>query len=158
MKKSTLIIVTIAIIAAVLVVVTLSRKKDQSTIANSDSQVQDSDLSEKEIAEIIKDIKDIILVPEDEEPLVATVLNAAELRAQQPFYGDVQDGDILLIYQSKQKAILFNPVQKKIINVGPLQFNEQAGDAAIVPPPVVTPEEAPQEDDTEDDSSSDTEG
>lgn len=85
-------------------------------------------LSDAQVQSVIAQVGKHILLPSDETPIIATVTDAATLRAQQPFYKDVSDGDYLLIYQSQARAILFDPNKDMLVNVGAIQ----------VPPPAAT--------------------
>lgn len=115
-------------------------------------------LNEKEVSEIVSNVQKLIVVPEDDQPLVATIVNADELIAQQPFYQNVKNGDVLIIYPTVQKAILFNPDDNILINVGPLQVNESDVETPPQPPtPPPPPVETPSSDeDVEDTVSGDS--
>lgn len=77
-------------------------------------------VAKDEIAKIITQVSALIVVPTDEQPLVATVLDAASLAKEQPFYADAKNGDRLVIYSTK--AILYDPTLNKLVNVGPVSI------------------------------------
>ena len=56
----------------------------------------------------------------DEEPLVASIVDVKTLKKTQNFYNDARDGDTLIIYLKARKAIIYDGVNNKIVNVGPL--------------------------------------
>jgi hypothetical protein len=89
-------------------------------------------LSPKEIEKLITSVRDLILLPtpEEEQPLVATVVNADSLRSEQAFYRNIEDGDVLMIYPSLAKALIYRPRTQMLINVGPLQISQELLDQA----------------------------
>lgn len=85
-----------------------------------------AELTDEEVSELVEQVRGLIFLPEDEIPLVATVVNAEALQAEQPFYQDVQNGDRLLIYGESLKAIIYRPSENQLVNVGPVQYNQEA--------------------------------
>ncbi len=83
------------------------------------------ELSKEEIASILTAVGRHIRLP-DEEPLVATVADIDSLVATQSFYQGAENGDILLIYPTAAKAILYDPEGDVLINVGPIVLDEEA--------------------------------
>lgn len=68
---------------------------------------------------IIDKVSKLIELPTGEEPTVATVSDLEKLQGQ-PFFAKAKKGDILLLYNGAKKAILYDPVGNKIVEVGPL--------------------------------------
>lgn len=68
---------------------------------------------------VIKAVTSIVQLPEDEVPTVATITDSTKL-ARQPFFKHAKNGDKVLIYIKIQKAILYRPSTKKIIEVAPV--------------------------------------
>jgi len=77
----------------------------------------------KELASVMEDVNSLMLLPEGELPIMATVTNAEDLKKEQPFYANVLDGDKVLIYVQNQKAIIYSPSRDVIVNVGPVVPN-----------------------------------
>jgi len=77
-----------------------------------------------EVAELLEEVGKLMLLPEGEEPLVATVVDPESLALEQPFYANVQKDDRLIIYPSILKAILYRPSSGIIVNVGPVQVQD----------------------------------
>lgn len=77
---------------------------------------------EKATAELLASVGQLILLP-DEKPNFATILDAKKLIAEQPFYAGSENGDQLIIYPKAQKAIIYSPTKKILVNVGPVYFN-----------------------------------
>lgn len=75
--------------------------------------------SQEEAADLAAEVGEIMVLPNDEVPTIATVSDPA-LLADQPFFKDAKKGDKALIYSQAGKVILYDPVAKKIINVAPI--------------------------------------
>jgi len=72
----------------------------------------------QETQQIIKSVGKLIILPEGEEPVLATITDAAALSKEQSFYAGSSNGDVVLVYQKAQKAIIYNPGKNIIVNVG----------------------------------------
>lgn len=79
----------------------------------------------KEIEKVLERVERLIILPEGEIPLMATVVDAEALKSEQPFYAHVIKNDIVLIYQQNQRAIIYSPARDIIVNVGPVQFRPE---------------------------------
>ncbi|MFA4831708.1 MAG: hypothetical protein WC618_06130 [Patescibacteria group bacterium] len=104
-------------------------------IAVLSAQTGQAQLSDQEIDELLGKVSRHILLPSEEKPTVATIVNAAVLAEQQDFYRDAQNGDRLLIY--KNKAIIYDPDNDIIVNVGPVIIQNSgqpaSGDIPVAP-------------------------
>lgn len=80
--------------------------------------------SEYEVRSLVSDVGDLMLLPEDETPTLATVTDLHALEGQL-FFKNAQEGDKVLMYLKAQKAILYRPSIGKIIEVGPITGAEQ---------------------------------
>jgi len=74
----------------------------------------------EDLAVVMQSVSELMLLPEGELPLMATVTNAEDLKKEQAFYENVMNGDKVLIYQQNQKAIIYSPSRNVIVNVGPV--------------------------------------
>jgi hypothetical protein len=83
-------------------------------------QVESStELSSEEAKKIKEDVGKLMLLPEDEEPTIATIIDVEKLRGENSeFYKNASNGDKLLIYS--QKVIIYSPDKNLIINVAPI--------------------------------------
>jgi len=97
------------------------------------------ELAKQEINQVLNKVRKHIQLPEDEEPVMATVVDAAALSQEQSFYKDANNGDRVIVYQKAQKAILYNPEKDIIINVGPVFLDETQQEP--VEPETVSPVE-----------------
>jgi hypothetical protein len=76
---------------------------------------------EQEATRVVAAVGKHLYLPEGEEPTVATVTDLAPL-AGQPFFAKAQVGHKVLIYTQSAKAILYDPVADKIVEVAPLNL------------------------------------
>ncbi|KKQ76074.1 MAG: hypothetical protein US99_C0086G0006 [Candidatus Daviesbacteria bacterium GW2011_GWF2_38_6] len=107
-----------AIPAAALIVVLLLTGgfllyKNQKT-ANKNPQQAGQD----EVRKVVEEVRKLMDLP-NETPTVATVVDITKLK-DQPFFQKAKNGDKVLIYTAAQKAILYDPVAKRIKEVGPV--------------------------------------
>lgn len=78
-------------------------------------------LAEKEIKVLIERVSKLIVLPEGETPTVATVTDPERLKSQ-AFFANAKTGDKVLIYTNAKKAILYDPVANKIVEVAPVNI------------------------------------
>jgi flagellar basal body-associated protein FliL len=82
-----------------------------------------SSASTQEAAAVIRAVGHLIVLPKDEEPTVATVSDP-KLLQQQAFFAQAKKGDKVLIYAKAKKVILYDPINKKIVDVAPLNIGD----------------------------------
>lgn len=70
-----------------------------------------------EAKQVLEKIGKLIELPTDEEPTVATVRDAEQLR-DQPFFAKAQNGYRVVLYTNARLAILYDEAANKLINVG----------------------------------------
>lgn len=70
-------------------------------------------------AQLLSELSLVMIVP-NEQPQIATVTNSSVLKAQQPFYINVENGDVLFVFPQTDKAVLFRPTTHQIVNAGPV--------------------------------------
>ena len=81
--------------------------------------------TQESIQELITEVSQLITLPSNETPTVATVADPEKLKGQQ-FFDQAKVGDRVLIYIQAKKAILYDPVAKKIVEVAPLFVQDTA--------------------------------
>ena len=81
-------------------------------------------MAANELKEVVTKVGRLVVLPADEEPTLATVADPEQLK-NQPFFANAKKGDKVLVYNKAQKAILYNPVQNKIIEIAPITNNNQ---------------------------------
>jgi hypothetical protein len=80
-------------------------------------------ISQKEVDNTLASVEKLMVLPSDETPSMATVLDKNKLEGQDFFVG-VENGDKLLIFSKSMQAIIYRPSSNKIIKVGPIFINE----------------------------------
>lgn len=85
--------------------------------------------AQQEVESVVAAAGKLMILPRGETPSLAMVTNAATLAAQQKFFANAQNGDDLLVYSKAAEAILYSPSRNIIVNVGPIQYPEQADQA-----------------------------
>lgn len=92
---------------------------------NPSVKIPEGQLSEKEIKVLVNKVSKLINVPE-ETPVIATIIEADQLIAEQKFYVGSKDGDYLMVFPKAQKAIIYREKENKLINVGPIIIDQPA--------------------------------
>ena len=82
-----------------------------------------------QLKKIVAKVGKLIVLPTDETPVLATISDADTLAKQQSFFLGAKDGDKLLIYQKALKAIVWSPQSGKLVNVGPVIYDQNADKA-----------------------------
>jgi len=77
--------------------------------------------AKKELAAAVEAVSGLMILPEGDEPVLATVTDAKTLTAQQAFFAGAVNGDQLLLFPHNLKAVIYSPSRKMIVNVGPIQ-------------------------------------
>ena len=73
-------------------------------------------LIEENTQKVIDNASELMILPENEKPTIATIIDIEKLRSDNPeFYKNAENGDKLLIYP--QKAIIYSEKKNIIINV-----------------------------------------
>ena len=80
-------------------------------------------VAEAEIQALLVEVGKLIVLPEGEQPIVATVSDLERLSGQ-PFFEEAKKGDRVLIYMNAKKAILYDPVAKRIVAIAPLNLGQ----------------------------------
>lgn len=95
----------------------------------------------EEVKDLISEVSNLIVLPENETPTIATVSDPEKL-AGQAFFANAKKGFKVLIYTEAKKAILYDPVAKKIIEVAPINIgeNNRPNQASNTPAVTTTPQ------------------
>ena len=96
-------------------------QKNQTVKTNPQASAQD------ETKKIVSEVGKLIDLPAGEDPTVATVTDIAKLK-DQPFFQKAKNGDKVLIYTNSKKAILYDPVAGKIIDVAPINIGTSSAE------------------------------
>lgn len=98
-------------------------QKEIQTIKTDPHTVQKSAL--EEVKKLVMDVTKLIELPIGEDPTVATVTDVGKLK-DQIFFQKAKNGDKVLIYTKAKKAILYDPIAKKIIDVAPVNIGSSS--------------------------------
>lgn len=92
------------------------------------SEFQDSEeaVAIKEKNDLLKKVGRIALLPQDEDPTIATVTDAFRLRGQK-FFSQAENDDKVIIFPKAQRAILYRPNIDKVIESAPININDLEG-------------------------------
>jgi len=92
------------------------------SLKDASKQIQ---LMEESAVELVAELGTHIILPKDQEPSVATVVNVEKLReSNAEFYRDAQNGDYLVLYEDR--AILYRDPEQLIVNVGGVVVTPEA--------------------------------
>ena len=75
--------------------------------------------------DVVQRVGQLILLPSDEVPTLATVSDINVLKGQL-FFQNASNGDVVLMYAKARKAILYSPRLNKVIEVAPITDAETA--------------------------------
>ncbi len=106
-----------------------STAKPVSAIATPAAGAQQSliPVDKAQVQEFLDKLQSIALVPLDEAPTLATIVDISKLR-EEAFFKKAEVDDKLFVYQQAQLAILYRPSVEKIVNMASL-FDQSAGKA-----------------------------
>lgn len=80
-------------------------------------------MAQQEVKNLVNEVSQLIVLPEDEEPTVATIKDVEKLK-DQPFFSNAKNGFRVLIFTKAKRAILYDPELRKIVEVAPLNIGE----------------------------------
>jgi hypothetical protein len=78
-----------------------------------------------EMQKVRDQIGQLIFLPADEDPTLATVADEAKIKSS-AFLAQARNGDKVLIYLKAKKAIIYRPSLNKIVDVGPLVIGKDS--------------------------------
>lgn len=88
-----------------------------------------------EARDVLMKVGKLIDLPQGEEPTIATVKDAEQIKSQ-PFFSKAQNGYRVILYTNARMAILFDEKNNKIINVGAINMGTPS---ASTPEPTSQP-------------------
>jgi len=103
-------------------VISMARKRPETF-----GLLKGATILEEEQKALIAKVSQLIALPEDEDPTVATVSDKDQLD-EQAFFKNAQKGDKVLIYTNASKVILYRPSENRVVEVGAVNIkNEDSG-------------------------------
>ncbi len=121
--KKQLIIICVAASAIIILVIVVAGfyyfqyQKAQQLLKNPNMAGQ------MEAQDLVKKVGQLMYLPTDEQPTIATVSDYTKLQ-NQPFFKNAKNGFKVLIYTKAKEAILYDPFSNKIVFVGPLNTTQ----------------------------------
>jgi len=111
---------TIAVVVALLVIGLLgygyfSTKNELSKLNDPQAAAQ------AEAEDLAREIGRYLELPTDETPTLATVSDVSKLQ-EQLFFQKAQNGDRVLVYAQAQRAVLYRPSTKKVLEYAPVNL------------------------------------
>lgn len=88
------------------------------------------ELAQKEVDDLLGNLSKLIILPDGEDPTVATVTDVEALKENQPFFEKAENGDKLVVYTNAKKAIIYSPTRNVIVNVGALLIDQGSPEVA----------------------------
>lgn len=85
--------------------------------------------AQEEIKKIVGEVGKLIDLPFGEDPTVATITDIEKLK-DQSFFQKGKNGDKVLIYSWAKKAILYDPVAKKVVDIAPINVGSPSAQVA----------------------------
>ncbi len=85
-------------------------------------------ITDKENKDLVARLGMLMVLPDNEQPTIATVADPSKLK-DQPFFTNAKAGDRVFIYTNARKAILYDETANKIVEVAPINIgnNSSAG-------------------------------
>lgn len=101
-----------------------SNAKKQLVVLTDPKAQQEA--AKKEVQALVDKVKKLVVLPENEDPTIATITDAPALAKEQPFYKDAHNGDKLMVYMQAKKAFIYDPNRNILVNVGPIYMENSA--------------------------------
>ena len=96
-----------------------TRLSEEDVLGQVDDPEYIEDIQQKQVEEILTELESILLINQEEEPTIATIMDVDELKTQnEEFYANAKEGDLLVIYSDR--AIIFRRAENRVINVAPV--------------------------------------
>lgn len=92
----------------------------------------------------VKELSQVMVVPDDSNPVLATVSDKDKLKGQ-PFFEDAENGDEVIIFPASMKAVLYRPATHKIVDIAPLASGTGTAAAVSAAAPMTPTTPAPTE-------------
>lgn len=122
-RVSKLFLITGLVLFVLLIAGLVWLQQDRSQLKNEVNKLSQSQKTNPadEARQLSAEVGQLIQLPSDEVPTVATVVDADKVKSQ-AFFASAQNGDKVLVYSKASKAILYRPSTKKIIEVAPINI------------------------------------
>ena len=78
----------------------------------------------EETLRLIEQVSKLVVLPDNEEPAVATISDIEQLK-NYPFFAQAKKGFKVLIYANAKKSILYDPFQGRVVEIASFNTGEQ---------------------------------
>ncbi|MBU2025897.1 MAG: hypothetical protein ABIC19_01745 [Patescibacteria group bacterium] len=89
-------------------------------------------LAKEQTKQMLEKVSRHIVIPSDEEPIIADISDPESLVKQESFYENAKRGDKIIVYEKARKAIIYRPDEDKLINVGPIYIEDNENSAVSI--------------------------
>lgn len=124
-KTTAVLLLIVIMLIAALTLTGLQYKKTKDTLKKLSSAEGQQELAKKETNALLEKVGKLMVLPGDEDPIVATITDKDLLSKEQPFYANASNGDRVIAYIRARKAIIYDPIRNVIVNAGPIYVSEQ---------------------------------
>lgn len=135
MRMKFLLPLLVIALVALVVVLDTQRRQAEGELKNLTVRLEqlqgNNEESQQRAQQIVERVRGLIDIAADVTPTVATIVDVEKLRAQNPFYNNAKNGDYLIVTPSR--AILFDADRGVIIDVVPVQIQQNTAAASSVP-------------------------
>jgi uncharacterized protein HemX len=93
--------------------------KDRNRLKNDVNKQTDQSqvIAPDESKQLNTEVSQLVVLPTDEIPSIATVADATKLKQQSSGFENAQNGDKLLIYAKAKQIIVYRPSVKKVVSI-----------------------------------------
>lgn len=132
--------IAIIVVIALFVRAEMERRAAEAQLQEKAAELQQlketAERSGQQVADqVLEKLRRHIVLPGDPAPTVATIVDIEQLKQANDFYSPAKNGDHLIITQDR--AILYDPDRDLILDIVPVQINQQqAADALSGDQPV----------------------
>jgi len=117
--------------------------QNQLKVFRSDVASKVNNLTDEEINVLVADVGKHIALPM-EKPQVVTITNVDQLKINQPFFANAQNGDKILVFTNR--VVLYRPSLDKVIDLAQIKPSTEsaiASPSALATPEVTSPSPSP---------------
>lgn len=127
-RRSKLPLLLVLLVIVVLVTGLVWTLKDRSHLKKEVNKLSDqSQVSPPDEAkQLSTEVSQLVVLPTDETPSIATVADATKLKQQSSGFENAQTGDKLLIYAKAKQIIVYRPSVKKVVNIVQITIGQAA--------------------------------
>jgi len=115
-KTRNILLISFVVVFVVLIFSTLYFYRQYTALKSTPQSI-----AQEELKKVLARVNQLIVLPPNEQPTLATVADPEKLK-DQPFFANAKAGFKVLIYTNAKKAILYDPVSNKIVEVAPINI------------------------------------